>query len=320
MILVFPLLWAAGTAAAYFYAQERGIPWSTGLLALPAFLLEISFYYVLGAEKLRARLDKLPRNGTALVLVAAAAAPYVLASLALGNFSWHSLAWIAALAFASAFWYVLFPHETAIDILFLIFVAVVWMSRLIPPLYATPNGKLPLSVLGQLMWFRTGLLAMLNVRCMPNIGFGFWPRANEWKIGTLYFCGFLPVAAAASWATAFAQPHLRYGTLEKNVTVGIATFFGILWVVALGEEFFFRGLLQQWLTRWFGHEWLGLLAASLLFGSVHLWYRSFPNWRILPISVLLGVFCGLAFRQAKSIRASMVTHALTVTAWRIFFS
>jgi len=320
MILVFPLLWAASAAAAYFYAQERGIPWSTVLLALPAFLLEISFYYVLGAEKLRVRLEKLHRAGTAVALVAAAVAPYVLASAALGNFSWRSLAWIAAFAFASAFWYVLFPHETAVDILFLIFVAAVWMSRVIPPLYAAPNPKLPLAVLGQLMWFRTGLLAMLSVRRMPNIGFGLWPRASEWKIGAVYFVGFLPVAAAAAWATAFARPHLRYDTWEKNLTVAIATFFGILWVVALGEEFFFRGLLQQWITRWLGNEWGGLLLASLLFGSVHLWYRSFPNWRILPISTLLGVFCGLAFRQAKSIRASMVTHALTVTAWRIFFS
>jgi hypothetical protein len=33
-----------------------------------------------------------------------------------------------------------------------------------------------------------------------------------------------------------------------------------------------------------------------------------------------GVFYGLAFRQARSIRASMVTHALTVTTWRMLFS
>jgi hypothetical protein len=33
-----------------------------------------------------------------------------------------------------------------------------------------------------------------------------------------------------------------------------------------------------------------------------------------------GIFYGLAFRQARSIRASMVTHALVVTSWRIFFS
>ena len=227
---------------------------------------------------------------------------------------------LGALAFASAFWYVIFPHQTAVDILFLVVIAVVWMSRVIPPLYAAPSAKIPLAILGQLMWFRSGLLAMLSVRRMKNIGFGFWPRASEWKIGALYFLGFIPIATAVAWATAFTRPHLRYATWEKTSLVAIATFFGILWVVALGEEFFFRGLLQQWITRWLRSDWGGLLLTSLLFGSVHLWYRSFPNWRIVPVAALLGLFCGLAFRQAKSIRASMVTHALTVTAWRIFFS
>ena len=320
MILVFPLLWMAGAAAAYIYTQERGIPWTTVLAVLPAFLLELSFYYTLGAERLRTRLERLPPAAIAGALVLAAVAPYALASLALGNFSWHSLGWLAALAFASAFWYVLFPHRTAVDILFLVFIAAVWLSRVIPPLYATPNPRLPLAILGQLMWFRTGLLAMLSVRRVKNIGFGFWPRASEWKIGALYFLGLLPAAAAAVWATGFASPHLRYASWEKSSLVGVATFFGILWVVALGEEFFFRGLLQQWTARWLGSDWGGLLLTSLLFGSVHLWYRSFPNWRIVPVAALLGLFCGLAFRQARSIRASMVTHALTVTAWRIFFS
>lgn len=60
MILAFPLLWAAGALAGILYAQARGVPWSTAALALPAFLLEVSFYYALGSERLRARLEKLP--------------------------------------------------------------------------------------------------------------------------------------------------------------------------------------------------------------------------------------------------------------------
>jgi membrane protease YdiL (CAAX protease family) len=63
-----------------------------------------------------------------------------------------------------------------------------------------------------------------------------------------------------------------------------------------------------------------LIVASLLFGSVHLWYRAFPNWRFAVLAALEGVFYGLAFRQARSIRASMVTHALVVTTWRVFFA
>jgi membrane protease YdiL (CAAX protease family) len=155
---------------------------------------------------------------------------------------------------------------------------------------------------------------------MKNIGFGFWPAAREWKIGALYFAALAPVAAAAGWALHFARPHLRYAGWERTTLIGLATFFGILWVVALGEEFFFRGLLQQWIGGWLRSDWAGLVLAALLFGSVHLWYRAFPNWRFAALAGVAGVFYGMAYKQARSIRASMVTHALTVTAWRLFFS
>jgi membrane protease YdiL (CAAX protease family) len=320
MLLAFPLLWAAGAVAALFYAQDRGIPWATALAVLPAFLLEVTLYFTMGMERLRLRLEKLPPAGVAMALVVAAVAPYALASLVLRNFSWHSLGVIAALAVVAAFWYVVFPHQTAVDILFLIFIAAVWLARAIPPLYGSPLAVLPLGLLGQLMWFRTGIFAILSVRRMKNVGFGFWPAAREWKIGVLYFVGLAPVAAAAGWAFRFASPHLRYAGWERATLIGLATFFGVLWVVALGEEFFFRGLLQQWIAGWLRNDWAGLLLAALLFGSVHLWYRAFPNWRFAALAGVAGVFYGMAYRQARSIRASMVTHALTVTAWRLFFS
>jgi membrane protease YdiL (CAAX protease family) len=320
MILAFPLLWAVGAAAAYWYSQDRGIPWATALAALPAFLLEVSFYYVLGVERLRARLERLPPAGVAASLTVAAVLPYCAASLALRSFHWGSLAWIAVLAAAAAFWYVLFPRRAASDILFLLFIAVVVLLRIFPRLYPSPNPKLPLAVLGQLMWFRTGLFAMLSVRRVRNIGFGFWPAPREWKIGALYFALLLPVAGVFAWFMRVARPHLEVSAWERTTVLAVATFFGTLWVLALGEEFFFRGLLQQWVTEWLKSEWAGLILTSLLFGAAHLWFRVFPNWRLAAVAAVAGLFYGLAFRQAKSIRASMVTHALTVTTWRIFFS
>jgi membrane protease YdiL (CAAX protease family) len=68
------------------------------------------------------------------------------------------------------------------------------------------------------------------------------------------------------------------------------------------------------------NEWAGLGVTAVLFGAVHIWYREFPNWKLAVLAVLAGVFYGLAFRQGKGIRASMVTHALTVTMWKTFFS
>jgi membrane protease YdiL (CAAX protease family) len=283
-------------------------------------LLEVSCYYSLGSERLRARLEKLPPWGVALALTTAAVIPYTLAALAFGSFRWQSLAILAGLAAGASFWYVIFPHRALADIFFLIAMAAVWLTKVIPHQYVDPYPRLSLAVLGQLMWFRTGLFSMISVRRARNIRFGFWPAASEWKIGALYFAALLPVAVALGWILGFARPHLRYQGWDKLPLATIATFFGVLWVLALGEEFFFRGLLQQWLVEWLKNEWIALLLASALFGLVHLWYASFPNWRFAALAGIAGIFYGLAFRQARSIRASMVTHALTVTTWRIFFS
>lgn len=320
MFLAFPLLWALGAVAGYLYARDRGIPFDTALAVLPAFLLEVSFFFTLGVEDLRRRVEKLKPWALGLALTAAAVAPYCVAALLLHSFEWRALGLLAALAAIASFWYVLLPQRPSVDILFLVFVAVIYLLKLFPRIYHEPHPRLPLAALGQLMWFRTGLFAMVSVRRTGNLGFGFWPGAREWRIGLLYFAALLPVVAAIAWGLGFTQPHMRYTEWQKFSLVALATFFGILWVVALGEEFFFRGLLQQWMTAWMHNEWIALAATAFLFGSVHLWYGRFPNWRFAALAAVAGVFYGLAFRSAKSIRASMVTHALTVTMWRLFFS
>jgi membrane protease YdiL (CAAX protease family) len=310
-----------GAFAAYFYALDRGIPWSTALTVLPAFLLEVSFYFVLGVEGLRSKVEKLPKPALASLLSFTGIVPYILASTAQGSFSWLALGSIAAMCLIASFWYVLFPQRPFVDILYIILMALPMLFRVFPQLYASPIRALPLATLGQLMWFRTGLFAMVSIRHAPRMGFGFWPKGSEWRIGALYFAVMLPVVAALAWYIDFAKPHLHYADWLRTMLFAIGTFFGVLWVVALGEEFFFRGLVQQWTTTWFKNDWAGLIVTSLLFGSVHLWFRApFPNWRVAGLMAVGGFFYGLAFRHAKSIRASMVTHALTVTTWRVFFS
>jgi len=318
MILV--LFWLACAIAGYVYSLQQNIPASIALAVLPAFLLEATFFYILGNERLRTRVEKFPPAAFAALLTLAAIAPYCAASLALGSFRWQSFLAIAGLAAAASFWYVLLPHKAGSDVLFLVFIAAVVLTKVFNHLYINPHPKVPLNTLGQLMWIRTGVFAMLSVRRVRGVGFGFWPAAREWKIGAIYYVLFIPVAAALAWWIGFAKPRMPGFGWEKTSLLMIATFFGVLWVVALGEEFFFRGLLQQWTTAWLANEWAGLIVTSLLFGAAHFWFRSFPNWRFAGLAALAGVFYGLAFRQARSIRASMVTHALVVTTWRIFFS
>ncbi len=101
----------------------------------------------------------------------------------------------------------------------------------------------------------------------------------------------------------------------------VLTFWGILWVVSLAEEFFFRAFLQRVIARGTHSETVGLLAAAVLFGLAHLPFRQVPELAARPSwPERLGFFCGLSLLRARSVRASMVTHALVATTWRMFFS
>jgi membrane protease YdiL (CAAX protease family) len=315
--VLLPVFWAACVLAGYFYTQQRNVPWEVAQAVAPAFVLEATLFLGLAKESVRARLEKLPPLGAAGALVAAAVAPYALAAGVVGSFSWLHLGALAVLAAVLAFWYIVLPHNPLSDVGLLAFAASVVLLKVFPQVYARPHEGLALEALGTAMWIRTGLFSILSVRRVKNIGFGFWPEPREWMIGALYFLGLLVVAAPLGWAIDFTRPEMPSTNEWASLPL---TFFGTLWVLALGEELFFRGLLQQWMCEWLRNDWAGLIVTSLLFGSLHVFKDPFPNWRFAALAALAGVFYGLAFRQGKGIRASMVTHALTVTTWKTFFT
>jgi membrane protease YdiL (CAAX protease family) len=174
-------------------------------------------------------------------------------------------------------------------------------------------------VLGAMMWYRTGLIAVLTLRRMDGIGFGFLPSRSDWNIGLRNFVWFLPPGLLLALAIGFGRPKPVHADV-RTLLIAVATFAGVLWVLAVAEEFFFRGLLQQHLMRILGNDTAGLVLASCLFGAAHLGAGEFPNWRFALLAALAGVFYGRAYLQARSIRAAMVTHACVVTTWKVFLA
>ena len=174
--------------------------------------------------------------------------------------------------------------------------------------------KLQLHVLGVLMWYRTGLLAALSLRKMEGVNFGFVPHKRDWAIGLRNFIYFLPLGLIFGFGLEFLSIRPSLGWMMPIALVG--TFIVTLCVLATAEEFFFRGLLQQVLTRLSGSEHVGLVAASLVFGLAHI--VKYPTWQFVTLATCAGIFYGRAFLQARSIRAAMVTHALVVTVWQVF--
>jgi membrane protease YdiL (CAAX protease family) len=221
---------------------------------------------------------------------------------------------------AASFWYAWIRPSLTVDLLFLAFVAAVYLSKLFDHAYGQPAPHAQLSILGKLMWIRLGIMAVFSLRGIEDPGFGFVPSAREWGVGFLHYFYFLPVGGSLAYLLGFARFHAPDLEWWKLALLVIGTFFVILWVVALAEEFFFRAFLQRLLARATGSDSAGLIAASALFGLAHLPFRQFPNWRFAIVAGVGGVFYGLAFLKARSVRASMVAHACVVTTWRVFFA
>lgn len=243
--------------------------------------------------------------------------PYVAYAVGAGCFQTRALLAILALAGVLAFWYVAAPRHAACDAGFLVLVAGVTLVRAWTWLYPSPAPRLPMSTLGQLMWIRVGILSALVLRRPEGIGFGWWPRRTEWWIGLRYFLVFLPTGLALAWVTGFWRGTGKPLSWPETALEAGLTFLGMLWVVALSEEFFFRGLMQAWLQQWLGSARLGLATASVVFGLAHLPFRGFPNWRFALLAAVAGCFYGRAFQVGGGIRAAMVAHALTNTVWRV---
>lgn len=288
---------------------------------LPACLLEASFYLASVMESTRYWFGRLqPRKFFAGVLWASALLPYLVFSLGSGTFRGGSFLLLAALFGSLTCWYLVLPRHWIVDVGFLIFIAVPVASRVFAHLYRSPGAHdLRLDALGHFAWIRLALVAMLVFRCWQPGAFGVWPRGREWAVGTAYFLGIiipLSFLAAGLHVYRFAPLHAPWWQIAG---IAIGTFFGILWVVALSEELFFRGVIERALLDAWPSPLLAILVSAVLYGCSHLAYRHFPNWQDAVVTTVLGVACGMAYASTGSVRTSMVTHALTVAAARVLF-
>lgn len=280
---------------------------------MAAMLAELSLYASLAFGEMRRRWGRL-RERLPLVMIGSAVLPYLIFGLPSGTFGWAQLGVLAALAALASFWFRVMPWYPALDISFLALMAGVYLAKPFHWIYQPPVPQLEIAVLGQLLWIRLGVLAVLEIRRFEGLGFGFIPSGREWLAGLKNFACFMPLGGALMYGLEFARLQPAEGWWWKAPV----TFIGILWVVALAEEVFFRGMLQQYLVRWLGSAG-GVALTALVFGAAHLPFRQFPNWEFAALAALAGVFYGVAFLEGRGVRAAMVTHALTVAAWRTLF-
>ena len=299
--------WLLAIVAAAGYAWLKHVPAALAIPVVLAFLLELPFYVMAG--------DPPAWLKNPAILTVTCLAPYLVYSLPSGQFRLNACLLLALIAVLLAFWYKVLPRHTIFDLLYVALLATILLSKVFDTIYLSAIPKVPLSILGHLMLIRTAAIAVIGMRGGVTAQYTFIPKLAEWLAGLRWFLLMLPAVLPALWLTGLWIPRA-----DPKLALALPQFLGILWVVALSEEFFFRGMLQDWLEGWTRNQSAALLVTSLVFGSVHLWFHdAFPNWRFAIVATIFGLFCGLSWREKKSVPSSMVTHALGATLYRVFF-
>jgi membrane protease YdiL (CAAX protease family) len=286
---------------------------------LPAFLLESLFFLAVGFAATRAIFSRItPPVVQSLVLWVSSFIPYLLNALTAQTFDSHSFLVICSISAVVSFWWVVFPRRLAFDIAFLCVAAAVIVVRLFSWLYLSPMPHFDVDILGHLMWIRITFLAFLVQRGFKVAGVGFWPHAREWREGFLQFSiAIVPLSliAVGLHVVKFAPQHVE---APQWIGLAIGYFAGTFLVVAFSEDIF-RSIITELFLQRKKPVWVAVSASALILGATHLGYRGFPNWGFALVGAIGHLFYTIAYVRARSVRASMVAHALTVVAWRMFF-
>lgn len=299
-------------AGGWAFSEQNHIPTRLAVPATLAIAFELCLYLTLAFTRIRQRW-------TPLWLILAAPLPLCLYAIPSGLLAARQLVTLLLLVAVAALWFRILPRGYAADFGFVALAAAPVLFKLFPRLYPEPMDRMDMAIAGQLLWIRVTACAVLNDRRPAGVNFGFLPTLREWGTGAGVFLLSLGPVLAANHALGFARLGLSDAPAWRIALGAVGTFWGILWVVALSEELFFRGLLQPWLSDLLKSKWAGLGVTALLFGAAHLGFRGFPNFRFSALAAVAGVAYGLAYERGQGVRAAMVAHALLVTLWRTVF-
>ena len=279
-------------------------------IALVLLLVPL-FAFAFAGERCVRAAQSLP-TALRLALPAVLAIPWLVVAIGLHDFAvrWLLFYLFAPVIIATLEWLAstLDPdqHGHLFDFLVLIPLGLAVDLRWLEP--AWPHK---LALFGKLTLLDAGLYAFLAVRCLSGVGFDLRIHARDWRIGLREFAFYLPLAIPLGLALGFLHLHHRIDHPWLILPAWIATFVG----VALPEEVFFRGWIQNLLERRIGRI-ASLIVTACVFGLSHFNKRTLSfNWRYVVLAALAGIFYGRAWRQDRRVGASAITHATVDTIW-----
>src|SRR3984957_5827406 len=177
-----------------------------------------------------------------------------------------------------------------------------WFERAWPP---------HLAVFNKMLLLDAGIYGLLILRQLDGVGFDLRLRLRDLLVGLREFIVYTPIAIALGLAIGFLHLHASWPRVLPLTGAFVFTFF----FIAVPEELFFRGWLQNLLERRIG-RYPALFLTAVLFGLSHWNKRTLHfNWRYVLLAALAGIFYGRAWRQQRHVGASAITHATVDTVW-----
>jgi membrane protease YdiL (CAAX protease family) len=279
------------------------------LLTLAPFLAAAFFVHRLAsaADRLAAPVRVL---ASALLCV-----PYLLVACSTGTFRW---CWLVVYALLPVAVSALMHQAKRIDPEqrgnwrdFLVLAA---LGLAVDLRWFEPAWPAHLAIFNKILLLDAGIYGLLMIRQLNGVGFDLRLRLRDAGIGLREFTIYAPIALAVGLSLGFLHFHATLPSLRQ---LGGAFFFTFLFI-AVPEELFFRGWMQNLLERRMGRT-AALLLTAVLFGLAHFNKRTaFFNWRYVILAALAGIFYGRAWRQNRRVGASAITHACVDTVWSIW--
>jgi len=250
-----------------------------------------------------------------IVLPAVLCVPYVLVCVSYGQFRWSWFALYLLLPVATSW---LLYRASVVDPAqrgdWRDFLVLAVLGLAVDLRWFEPAWPPHLAVFNKMLLVDAGIYGFLAIRRLEGVGFDLRLRLADLRIGGRELVFYAPMAIVLGLALGFLHLHANVPTVSHVVVGWVFTFF----FIAVPEELFFRGWMQNLLERRIGRRW-ALLTTAVLFGLSHFNKRAVHfNWRYVVLAALAGIFYGRAWRQERRVGASAITHASVDTLWSLW--
>lgn len=294
--------------------MSEGVRVSPAIVTAAVLLLAPFLFAAFFARKW-ARLGEQWPVWVRLAVPAVLCVPYALTAGSAGEFRWEWLLLYAVLpvAVAVALWRAV-PVDADQRGTWLDFAVLAALGLAVDLRWFEPAWPVRMTVFNKMLLLDAGLYGFLVVRRLEGVGFDLRLWWRDVRVGLREWVLYVPIAVGLGLWLGFLHWHgfaIGWRQLEKLPLAAVFTFL----FVAVPEEVFFRGWLQNLLERRMGRSGALILTAAL-FGLSHFNKRAVHfNWRYVLLAAVAGIFYGRAWRAERRVGASAVTHALVDTVW-----